>query len=83
MRVVDSIAFPDHHRYTAEDMQRLTEHLRTRAGNAFVTTEKDAVKLTPELRAQLEMAAPLVVARLQTTFLDPETVLRELEARLL
>ena len=34
-----------------------------------MTTEKDAVKLTPELmRAQLEATAPLLVARLQAQF---------------
>ena len=81
-RVVDSIAFPDHHRYVAEDMHRLTESMRVRGGTAFITTEKDAVKLTPELRVQLEAAAPVLVARLQAEFLDPQQVARELEARL-
>jgi tetraacyldisaccharide 4'-kinase len=80
-RVIDSIAFPDHHVYTAEDMDQLTKARRVSGGDAFVTTEKDAVKLTPELRAQLE-GAPLVVARLQAAFVQPEDVLRELEARL-
>jgi tetraacyldisaccharide 4'-kinase len=81
-RVVDSIAFPDHHRYTAGDMHQLTEFLQVRAGEAFITTEKDAVKLTPELRAQLEATAPVLVARLQASFLDPQEAVRELEARL-
>ena len=58
-RVVDSIAFPDHHRYVAEDMHRLTESMRVRGGTAFITTEKDAVKLTPELRVQLEAPVQL------------------------
>ena len=80
--MVDSIAFPDHHRYTAENMQQLTQSLRMRGGGAFITTEKDAVKLTPELSSQLEAAAPVLVARLQAVFLDPEEVARELEARL-
>jgi tetraacyldisaccharide 4'-kinase len=81
-RVIESIAFPDHHSYTAEDMHRLTELLRVSAGNAFITTEKDAVKLTPELRAQLEATAPLLVARLQAAFPNPDDVVRELEARI-
>jgi tetraacyldisaccharide 4'-kinase len=81
-RVVDSIAFPDHHRYTAGDMHQLTKFLQVRAGEAFITTEKDAVKLTPELRAQLEATAPVLVARLQASFLDPQEAVRELEARL-
>jgi tetraacyldisaccharide 4'-kinase len=82
VRVAGSIAFPDHHRYTVENMHRLTESLRAQAGDAFITTEKDAVKLTPELRAQLEAAAPVLVARLQAAFIEPEQVARELEARL-
>jgi tetraacyldisaccharide 4'-kinase len=82
MRVVDSIAFPDHHRYTAENMHQLTESLRVRAGKAFITTEKDAVKLAPELRALLEATAPVLVAGLQAVFLDPQEVARDLEARL-
>jgi tetraacyldisaccharide 4'-kinase len=81
-RVVDSVAFPDHHRYTAEDMQQLTESLQARTGEAFITTEKDAVKITPELRAQLEAAAPVLVARLQAIFADSQQAVRELEARL-
>jgi tetraacyldisaccharide 4'-kinase len=80
--VVGSIAFPDHHRYTAENMRQLTASLREHSGDGFVTTEKDAVKLTPELRAQLEAVAPLLVARLQAAFLDPLEVVRELEERL-
>jgi tetraacyldisaccharide 4'-kinase len=78
-RVVDSIAFPDHHRYTAEDMVRLTNALQVRGGDAFVTTEKDAVKITPEFRAQLEAVAPLLVARLQASFVDAEEVVRVVE----
>ena len=81
-RVVDSIAFPDHHRYTAEDMRRLTEPCRVRGGNAFVTTEKDAVKITPDLQAQLEATAPLLVARLRVELVDSDAVVRELEARI-
>jgi tetraacyldisaccharide 4'-kinase len=81
-RVIDSMAFADHHLYTAEDMDRLTEARQVLGGDAFVTTEKDAVKLTPELRAQLEAEAPLLVARLQAAFVNPDDVLRELEARL-
>jgi tetraacyldisaccharide 4'-kinase len=81
-RVIDSIAFPDHHLYAAEDMHPLTKALQVSGGDAFVTTEKDAVKLTRELRAELEAAAPLLVARLRVAFLNPDDVLRELEGRL-
>jgi tetraacyldisaccharide 4'-kinase len=79
-RVVDSVAFPDHHFYDAEDMHQLTKVRQVCGGDAFVTTEKDAVKLTPELCAQL--GAPLLVARLEAVFVNREDVLRQLEARL-
>jgi tetraacyldisaccharide 4'-kinase len=82
VRVVRSTAFPDHHSYTAKDMRRLTEACRSLGGDGFITTEKDGVKLTTELRAQLEATAPLLVARLQAAFLDPDEVMRELEARI-
>lgn len=80
-RITHTVPFSDHHRYTAEDMSRLAAARQSLGGDAFITTEKDAVKLTPQLRAQLG-AAPLLVARLQASFVNPEDVLRELEARL-
>jgi len=81
-RVIDSVAFPDHHTYTSEDMHQLTESWHILGGDAFITTEKDAVKITPELRAQLEATAPLLVATLRAAFLDEDDVVRELEARI-
>jgi tetraacyldisaccharide 4'-kinase len=82
LRVVDSVAFPDHHRYTGDDVRGLMDSLRGSGANAFVTTEKDAVKITTELRAQLEAAAPLLVARLQVAFVDADAAVRELEGRI-
>jgi tetraacyldisaccharide 4'-kinase len=82
LRVVDSVAFPDHHRYTGDDVRRLVGSLRGSGVNAFVTTEKDAVKIGAELRAQFEVAAPLLVARLQVGFADADGVVRELEGRI-
>ena len=48
----------------------------------FVTTEKDAVKLTAAMRAKLEAFGPVMVAALDAEFIFPERVARELEARL-
>ena len=45
-------SFPDHHHYTAEDMAALTAEA-ARLGAQLITTEKDAVKLTPEQRAMV------------------------------
>ena len=81
LRVIDSVAFPDHHRYTAADIGRLVQQLKSGDAQAFITTEKDAVKITPELRAILEAAAPLHVAQLRVEFAEPEGILADLEAR--
>ncbi len=63
-------------------MHTLVATCRSTAARAFVTTEKDAVKLTRPLRALLEAAAPVHVARMQATFLAPEDVAHAIEARL-
>jgi tetraacyldisaccharide 4'-kinase len=43
--IVEEIIFPDHHNYTADDLQRLIKNLKS---DTFVlTTEKDMVKLRP------------------------------------
>lgn len=41
--IVDSLEFPDHHCYTAQDWQEITR--RGQAADRIVTTEKDLVKL--------------------------------------
>jgi tetraacyldisaccharide-1-P 4'-kinase len=41
---VAPMRFPDHHRYTAEDVRRAEEAARA-AGRQLVTTAKDAVKI--------------------------------------
>jgi tetraacyldisaccharide 4'-kinase len=81
LRVIDSVAFPDHHRYIADDMRRLAMRLRSGNAAAFITTEKDAVKITPELRTTLEASAPMLVAQLRVEFADPARVLTALEAQ--
>ncbi len=49
LRVVDSVPFPDHHRFTAEDLGRLAEWGRLVNASALVTTEKDLVRLPRDL----------------------------------
>jgi tetraacyldisaccharide 4'-kinase len=38
-------AFPDHHRYSAEELRELTQEARSRGAEALVTTEKDLMNL--------------------------------------
>jgi tetraacyldisaccharide 4'-kinase len=64
-------------------MDRLIETLRVSNGRGFVTTEKDAVKLSAAMRERLEQVGPLMVVALEAEFDDPAAVIRALELRLL
>ena len=80
--VVETVAFPDHHRYMKADIERVVEVAKSVNGSGFVTTEKDAVKLTAAMRELLEQHGPLMVVALEAEFADPQAVLRALEAKL-
>jgi tetraacyldisaccharide 4'-kinase len=77
---MDTVIFPDHHAYGDGDIRRLIEHARRVEANGFVTTEKDAVKLTPILRDRLETVGPVVVSRLSVELLDEQASLSHLVA---
>jgi tetraacyldisaccharide 4'-kinase len=49
------VAFPDHHHYTARDLQTLAAKARAAGAASLLTTEKDAVRLTG-------LASPLPIA---------------------
>lgn len=80
--VVETVAFEDHHRYGMADIERVVEVGKDLGGSGFVTTEKDAVKLTSSMRARLEQHGPLMVVVLEATFADPNAVMRALAAKL-
>jgi tetraacyldisaccharide 4'-kinase len=75
-------AWKDHHRFRDHDVEMLCR-LATKHGAAcFLTTAKDAVRLTKTQRARLTKVAPLLVADLTARVLDPETTLVALEDHL-
>jgi tetraacyldisaccharide 4'-kinase len=74
----DILAFPDHHAYNDDDVHRLLERARQVGANGFVTTEKDAVKLTPIMREHLEVIGPIIVARLSVELLNEQESLSQL-----
>ena len=62
--VVDTIRFPDHHRFTNRDLKRLTA--AARAADAIVmTTEKDAVRLAADDLGTLAVAAVPLTASIE------------------
>lgn len=69
-----TVSFPDHHRYTENDLARLSR-ARSRSGaDGFVTTEKDAINLGA-LAGRLQ---PLNIAWLRLVLEDPEQALGSL-----
>jgi tetraacyldisaccharide 4'-kinase len=77
---VETVAFPDHHRYEEKDIADLLERARHKGADGFCTTEKDAVKLTSVMRERLSAVGPLVVARLYVELVDEKNALLQLVA---
>ena len=71
-------AFPDHHTFTDADINHLIDLQRRHPVRTFLTTEKDAVRLSPEQRARLEAVATLRTAQLRVHFEDESKVRQEL-----
>ena len=81
--LVDTVAFADHHRYEASDLDLLARTAKQMQATGLITTEKDAVKLSPGMRARLDSeVGPLMVVRLDVQFVYESPVMRTLEARL-
>jgi tetraacyldisaccharide 4'-kinase len=79
-RLTGFLAFPDHHAYTREDVERLREWARTQPDDALmVTTQKDLVKL----RLRELSGRPLWAVRIQLGFLAGQAELDHLLERVL
>jgi tetraacyldisaccharide 4'-kinase len=81
--LVETVAFQDHHRYTMADIERVVEVAKGLNATGFVTTEKDAVKLTGVMRERLEAVGRYRVVGLEAEFDDGAAVVRAIELRLL
>lgn len=73
-----AVIFADHQAYNDQEIARLLAEARRCGANGFVTTEKDAVKLTPILRDRLEAVGPIIVTRLSVELLGEKDALLEL-----
>ena len=74
IRPADTVAFPDHHRYTLSDVDRLSRLKESTGAGGFVTTEKDAINLGK----LADRFHPFEVAQFRLIFEDPERVLSTL-----
>lgn len=66
--LAQTIAFRDHHRYSADDLQRLLAAKSASGAHGFITTEKDEINLK-SLATQLQ---PLTIARLRVVLENPK-----------
>ena len=66
-------SFPDHHRFSAEDINSLEVEAKAHGAQFFITTEKDAVKLKGQT-----FSLPLIVARIGIIFLEGEEIFANL-----
>ncbi|MGA8085839.1 MAG: tetraacyldisaccharide 4'-kinase [Terracidiphilus sp.] len=67
------VQFPDHHRYTPRDIEKLIATARSKAATSFITTEKDEVRLA-SLASAFPSSLPLKAARLTLTIEDESQV---------
>jgi tetraacyldisaccharide 4'-kinase len=81
LRLASRTAFPDHHRYTAGDLKRLTAAAQAIGAASFITTEKDMVRLEPPA-APIPTSLPLLSCRLHIQIEDEIGALRWLHSRL-
>ncbi len=76
--VVGTRSFRDHHRYMDADVEALLSLCQSSGAKAFITTEKDAVRLSSQQRARLASVMPLEAARLEVSLLDEAAVVEQL-----
>lgn len=62
--LISEDAFPDHHDYTREDVERLARAARNNGAAALLTTQKDAVKLSEDWSPDLPVLACAIEAEL-------------------
>jgi len=75
-------AFRDHHGYSTGDIEGLVRLARECGADGFVTTEKDAVKLTGEMIERLGSVGRVAVAELGLELADAESVVTTLLERI-
>lgn len=79
VEVVSTRTFPDHYCYSDRDIRQLMELAKSAKVNSFLTTGKDFVRLSPELKSQINAMGPLRIAELELGFLEESAALQEVQ----
>ena len=81
LELATRMAFPDHHRFTVLDLDRIAVATRKSGGNALLTTEKDRVRVGV-LADALPPTLPLYSVALRTAIEDEHAAIDWLTSRL-
>jgi tetraacyldisaccharide 4'-kinase len=81
LRLAARFSFPDHYRYTANDLKRMVTAARSAAATALITTEKDQARLG-KLSAAFPESLPLKTVRLRVEIVDESAAINWLVDRL-
>ena len=65
--IIESLRYPDHHDYTAQEMRDVLEQAEAKGAEAIVITEKDAVKIPAEVVKE-HWPIPVYVICVEVTF---------------
>jgi len=75
---VACVKFRDHHPYSEQDVDRLVDMARASKADGFLTTEKDAVKLSAGMMERLRAVGPVVAPELRVELTDEQTRIEEM-----
>ena len=78
-RLVAEDAFPDHHVYTGDEIQHLVDGARKSGAAALLTTQKDAVRFSPDWAPQLPIWACEIEAQIRNAEEFEKTLLSYLD----
>jgi tetraacyldisaccharide 4'-kinase len=78
VKLAAQLAFPDHHRYSPQDMNKLVELARQYNASSFITTEKDLVRLDKNLLDTLQQIAPVYTVKLEIRLVEEDSSVEDL-----
>jgi tetraacyldisaccharide 4'-kinase len=78
LTVTEHISYPDHHRYTKNDITSIINTAKKIGAHALLTTEKDAIKLDRKFFEQ----TPLFVARLKLEVEEKEWLIELIKSKI-
>ncbi len=76
--IAATVVLRDHQAYSHAEIERIISMLRQHKAECFVTTEKDAVRMSRENQKKLEAIAPLRVTRLAVSLEDENVITRQM-----